>query len=212
MELNLDHVETGRSSGPDIWHSFVEEFRMMHNQALETRKLKPTPRQLNYIHNRMSRMSDVEKKNLLGGRDLSELSGQDARKLIDTMNENGEGEIPASDKQIALIVRLMDRLKLDLDEFLTSKGHDDLQGLTGGRGGTASSIISALIEMDKDSPATEKQITTIQSMCENLELSIPDAMALVDTTTIDEISKSDASNLIDRLKKAIQSRRKKKRN
>tara|TARA_B110000263_G_C15084193_1_gene407752 strand:- start:249 stop:722 length:474 start_codon:yes stop_codon:yes gene_type:complete len=157
-------------------------------------------------------MSDVEKKNLLGGRDLSELSGQDARKLIDTMNENGGGEIPASDKQIALIVRLMDRLKLDLDEFLTSKGHDDLQGLTGGRGGTASSIISTLIEMDKDSPATEKQITTIQSMCENLELSIPDAMALVDTTTIDEISKSDASNLIDRLKKAIQSRRKKKRN
>jgi hypothetical protein len=157
-------------------------------------------------------MSDVEKKNLLGGRDLSELSGQDARKLIDTMNENGAGEIPASDKQIALIVRLMDRLKLDLDEFLTAKGHDDLQGLTGGRGGTASSVISALIDMDKDSPATEKQITTIQSMCENLELSIPDAMALVDTTTIDEISKSDASNLIDRLKKTIQSRRKKKRN
>jgi len=53
------------------------------------------------------------------------------------MNENGGGEIPASDKQIALIVRLMDRLNLDLDEFLTSKGHDDLQGLTGGRGGTA---------------------------------------------------------------------------
>ena len=210
MELNLDHVETGRSSGPDIWHSFVEEFRMMHNQALETRKLKPTPRQLNYIHNRMSRMSDVEKKNLLGGRDFSELSGQDARKLIDTMNENGGGEIPASDKQIAFIVRLMDRLKLDLDEFLTSKGHDDLQGLTGGRGGTASSVISTLIDMDKDSPATEKQITTIQSMCENLELSIPDAMALVDTTTIDEISKSDASNLIDRLKKTIQSRKKKK--
>jgi hypothetical protein len=48
-------------------------------------------------------------------------------------------------------------------------------------------------------------------MCENLEMAVEDAMALVDTTTIDEISKNDASTLIDRLKKTIQARRRQRK-
>ena len=35
--------------------------------------------------------------------------------------------------------------------------------------------------------------------------------ALVDTTTIDEISKNDASTLIDRLKKTIQARKRQRK-
>jgi hypothetical protein len=48
-------------------------------------------------------------------------------------------------------------------------------------------------------------------MCESLEMQIPDAMALVNTTTIEEITKSDASSLIGQLKKLIQKRRGKKK-
>ena len=68
-----------------------------------------------------------------------------------------------------------------------------------------------MIQRDRDSPATEKQVATIKSMCENLEMAVEDAMALVDTTTIDEISKNDASTLIDRLKKTIQARRRQRK-
>ena len=64
-----------------------------------------------------------------------------------------------------------------------------------------------MIQIDKNSPATEKQVATIQSMAKNLQISIEDAMALADTTTIEEITKDEASGLIDRMKKMIQSRK-----
>ena len=34
METNLDQVEGGNSSGADVWHAFVGDFRAMHNSAL----------------------------------------------------------------------------------------------------------------------------------------------------------------------------------
>ena len=68
-------------------------------------------------------------------------------------------------------------------------------------------MINDLISIDKNSPATEKQVSTIQSMAENLDMSIEDAMALADTTTIDEITKNEASGLIATMKKMIQARK-----
>jgi hypothetical protein len=44
-------------------------------------------------------------------------------------------------------------------------------------------------------------------MAENLDMSIEDAMALADTTTIEEITKNDASGLIGAMKKMIQARK-----
>ena len=211
MEMNLDNIEAGNSTGFGVWDSFVVDFREMHNKALEIRKKKPTPKQLNYIVNRISRMSEEDKTKLLNGKDVTELSGEEAHKLIDSMNADGSVEVPASEKQIALIVRLVDKLNLEIDSFLAGNNIPELDQLTGGRSGTASNAISLLIEMDKDSPATEKQISAIQSMCESLEMKIPDAMALVNTTTIEEITKSDASSLIGQLKKLIQKRRRKKK-
>ena len=45
-------------SGAIVWHKFVTDFGNMHNIALELRKQKPTVKQLNFIINRTSRMSD----------------------------------------------------------------------------------------------------------------------------------------------------------
>jgi len=127
------------------------------------------------------------------------------------MNADESLEVPASEKQIALIIRLADKLNLEINSFLAENNIPELDQLTGGRSGTASNAISLLIDMDKDSPATEKQVSAIHSMCESLEMQIPDAMALVNTTTIEEITKSDASSLIGQLKKLIQKRRGKKK-
>ena len=90
-------------------------------------------------------------------------------------------------------------------------GESDINGLTGGRGGTASNAIGALIDLDKNSPATEKQVATIISMTESLEMAIEDAIAAVKADSIETISKSDASTLIGNLKKTINSKRKGKK-
>ena len=207
MESNLDEVEDGDTSGAIVWHKFVTDFRNMHNIALELRKQKPTVKQLNFIINRTSRMSDDSKSELFQDKNIDELTGEDARRIIEELNNSSDGDIPPSEKQMALIIRLADKNSVDLEPILTELGHKDLDELTGGRDGTASSLINKLIGIDKDSPATEKQVATIKSMSENLEISIEDAMAIGEVTTIDEITKNEASGLIGTMKKMIQSRK-----
>ena len=207
MESNLDRVEEGNTSGAIVWHQFVSDFRNMHNNALELRKQKPTIKQLNFIENRISRLPEETKSELFQGKHIDDLTGEDARRIIEDLNKSNNGDIPPSEKQMALIIRLADKNAVDLDKLLEAVGHKDLEELTGGREGTASELINQLITIDKNSPATEKQVATIISMSENLQISIEDAMALADTTTIDEITKNDASGLIDRMKKMIQSRK-----
>ena len=207
MESSLDEVEDGDTSGAIVWHKFVTDFRNMHNIALELRKQKPTVKQLNFIINRTSRMSDDSKSELFQGKNIDELTGEDARRIIEELNNSSDGDIPPSEKQMALIIRLADKNSVDLEPILTELGHNDLDELTGGRDGTASSLINKLIGIDKDSPATEKQVATIKSMSENLEISIEDAMAIGEVTTIDEITKNEASGLIGTMKKMIQSRK-----
>ena len=207
MESNLDEVEDGDTSGAIVWHKFVTDFRTMHNIALELRKQKPTVKQLNFIINRTSRMSDDSKSELFQDKNIDELTGEDARRIIEELNNSSDGDIPPSEKQMALIIRLADKNSVDLEPILTELGHNDLDELTGGRDGTASLLINKLIGIDKNSPATEKQVATIKSMSENLEISIEDAMAIGEVTTIDEISKNEASGLIGTMKKMIQSRK-----
>lgn len=207
MESSLDEVEDGDTSGAIVWHKFVTDFRNMHNIALELRKQKPTVKQLNFINNRTSRMSDDTKSELFQGKNIDELTGEDARRIIEELNNSNDGNIPPSEKQMALIIRLVDKNSVDLEPMLTELGHNDLDELTGGRDGTASSLINKLIGIDKDSPATEKQVATIKSMSENLAITIEDAMAIGEVTTIDEITKNEASGLIGTMKKMIQSRK-----
>ena len=207
MEANLDRVEHGDTSGANIWHVFVSDFRNMHNNALELRKEKPTVKQMNFMRNRMSRMEEETKSKILGGKKFEELTGEDARRIIEELNNSSDGNVPPSEKQVALIIRLSDKNNVDLSQMLSDLGHNDIDELTGGRDGTASKLINDLISIDKNSPATEKQVSTIQSMAENLDMSIEDAMALADTTTIDEITKNEASGLIGNMKKMIQARK-----
>ncbi len=207
MESSLDEVEDGDTSGAIVWHKFVTDFRNMHNIALELRKQKPTVKQLNFIMNRTSRMSEDSKSELFQGKNSHELTGEDARRIIEELNNSSDGDIPPSEKQMALIIKLADKNSVDLEPILTELGHKDLDELTGGRDGTASSLINKLIGIDKDSPATEKQVAAIKSMSENLEISIEDAMAIGEVSTIEEITKNEASSLIGTMKKMIQSRK-----
>ena len=90
-------------------------------------------------------------------------------------------------------------------------GLEDLNDLSGGRDGTASQLIGKLIDLDRSSPATERQVSTIISMADSLEMDIANAMEIVQTESIDTINKSDASILIAPLKKQINSKRRRKK-
>ena len=211
MEEQLDLIEAGVTSAPEHWSQFVETFREMHNIALERRREKPTIRQIQFLQGILNRMSDQEREGLVGKDSVEELSGERVRNLIDQLSQSEQTNIPPSEKQIATILKMVDRLKIDLTQFLKEMGENDINDLTGGRGGSASNAIGALIELDKNSPATEKQVATIISMTDSLEMPIEDAMAAVKTESIEMISKSDASILIGNLKKTINSRRKGKK-
>ena len=211
MEEQLDLIEAGVTSAPEHWSQFVETFREMHNIALERRREKPTIRQIQFLQGILNRMSDQEREGLVGKDSVEELSGERVRNLIDQLSQSEQTNIPPSEKQIATILKMVDRLKIDLTQFLKEMGENDINDLTGGRGGSASNAIGALIELDKNSPATEKQVATIISMTDSLEMPIEDAMAAVKTESIEMISKSDASILIGNLKKTIISRRKRKK-
>ena len=211
MEEQLDLIEAGVTSAPEHWSKFVETFREMHNIALERRREKPTIRQIQFLQGILNRMSDQEREGLVGKDSVEELSGERVRNLIDQLSQSEQTNIPPSEKQIATIMKMVDRLKIDLTQFLNEMGENDINDLTGGRGGSASNAIGALIELDKNSPATEKQVATIISMTDSLEMPIEDAMAAVKTESIEMISKSDASILIGNLKKTINSRRKGKK-
>ena len=100
-----------------------------------------------------------------------------------------------------MIIKKCDQLKINLDNLLKENDLEDLENLTGGSTGSASLIIGQLIEIDGNSPATENQIKAIRNISKYLEIKIEDAMAIVKTTTIEEINKKDASELIGKLKK-----------
>ena len=77
--------------------------------------------------------------------------------------------------------------------------------------GSASELIDRLLNMDRNSPATERQVTAIISMVEKLEMPIEQALEAVRTESIETITKSDASILIGNLKKTINSKRRSKK-
>ena len=71
--------------------------------------------------------------------------------------------------------------------------------------------IDSLLNMDRNSPATERQVAAIISMVEKLEMPIEQALEAVRTESIETITKSDASILIGNLKKTINSKRRTKK-
>ena len=135
------------------------------------------------------------------------LSGDDVKGILDEISEERKANIAPSEKQIALIIRVSDRLGLELKDVLDEIGLNDLSELTGGKDGSASELIDRLLNMDRNSPATERQVSAIISMTENLEMPIEQALETVRTESIETITKSDASTLIGNLKKTINSKR-----
>jgi len=211
MENNLDHIESSEADAATKWEEFSTIFRQIHNDALEKRREKPTLRQIQFLEGITNRMDDKQRRQFIGKKTLEQLTGEEVRNIIDNLDESAQSNLPPSERQVAAIIRLLDRLKLDYEDFLDGFGAKEISDLTGGRNGSASDAIGKLIELDKNSPATEKQVSTIISMTDSLSMPIEQAMEAVQTESISTITKSDASMLISNLKKTINTNRRKKK-
>ena len=211
MESDLDSIEDGFSHAHSKWTEFEQLFRRIHLLALEKRKEKPTVKQIEYLQRILAKMSDNEISEILQDKDLTELSGDEVKNILDEISEESKTNIAPSDKQISLIIRVSDRLGLELDVILNEMGLTDLSELTGGKDGSASELIDELLKRDRNSPATDRQVSAIISMTEKLEMPIEQALEAVRTESIESITKSDASTLIGNLKKTINSKRRTKK-
>ena len=211
MESDLDSIEEGLSEAHSKWTEFEQLFRKIHVLALEKRKEKPTLKQIEYLERILENMPDKEVSEILSNKSVKQLSGDDVKGILDEISEERKANIAPSEKQIALIIRVSDRLGLELKVVLDEIGLKDLSELTGGKDGSASELIDRLLNMDRNSPATERQVSAIISMTENLEMPIEQALETVRTESIETITKSDASILIGNLKKTINSKRRAKK-
>ena len=120
MENSLDGIELGEKDAVSIWGSFSEDFKEAHNKAIEYRRRTPTPKQKSFIESRIVGLEDDVVKTLLQGREIGDLSGEEASDLIGTLNELSKtnGGPPASEKQISYLMSLIDKSGMSLSEAL----------------------------------------------------------------------------------------------
>ena len=98
-------------------------------------------------------------------------------------------------------MKLSDQIGLGLDATLEKGGVADLSELTGGRDGTASELISQMIEMSRGLPATPAQIDLVNKLSEQHEMPLNEMLAIAGLREIGEMSKADASSIINEMKK-----------
>ena len=169
--------------------------------SLEKKRDKPTPNQLRKFRQVVSRRTEEEVSELLGGRDVEELNGAEISSLIG--QELEKGSPPATEKQTKYVLALCEQLEIDLTEALAMVEQADIDALTME---TASDLITKLraIQDERPRPPSPKQLKLIEREAGKAELSEQDACALVEVNAYDELGggrDGSASQLISTLLK-----------
>jgi hypothetical protein len=208
MESNLDTIEDSSQSAPKIWHDFVEKFVIINENAKTKKRSTPTKRQIELLNNLMKNMNENELANYLKGKKPNELTGDEMRETLDLIIKEG-GDFPASEKQMNLIIKLSDQLSYKLEDICKIVSIDDINDLTGGKDGTASKVIDQLINESQLLPATESQVKLINKIATREELPLSDILSIANIVSIEELTKKDASKIIDTVMKKNKKSRKK---
>ena len=206
MESGLDSIEHGIGDAPTVWHDFMNEFSDAHKHALDLRSLKPTPKQLNYMVNLLNAIPESDRSALLNGEEPSEISGSRAKEIIDELRSR-DIVVGASDKQMSLILRLIEELGIPTNDAVKLVDAENLEGLSGGRNGSASKLIGLLLDMQKEKPRapTERQVKYLNDLLgkgvEGLEgFEIGQFLEQYSVTTVDDMSFAQISDAIQTLK------------
>ena len=206
MESGLDSIEHGAGDAPTVWHDFMNEFSDAHKHALDLRALKPTPKQLNYMVNLLNAISESERNTLLDGNEPDEISGARAKEIIDELRSR-DIVVGASEKQMALILRLIEELGVTPVDAAKLVDSPNLEELSGGRNGSASKLIGLLLDMQKEKPRapTERQIKYVNDLLgkavEGIEgFEISTFIEPYNVSNVDEMSFAQISDSIQILK------------
>ena len=210
LEDDLDTIENGSLSAPDVWHNFVDLFKNMNENAWTKKKSVATEKQVYRLNGYLRNMSEKERKEALKGKKPEDFSLPEMKELLDKMEEEGrELDYPPTKKQIAAIIKMSDDNGLTLEEACKLVEADSIDDLKGGKGGSASRLIGLLIEMCKKLPATERQVKLILKESEKSETPLSDILAIANIATIEEMTREDASKIIDAIMKKNKKSRKK---
>ena len=207
MEANLDEIELGNSSAPESWHTFSAHFQALHLEALDKKKLSPTPKQLAYFTQITQNLQEDEIAKFTSGQVPENMTGSEMRDVIDAiMTAHPVETQPASEKQISWIQSMAEGAQLSEAEASELVDLTEFGELTGGRKGTASQLIEILQKKVKDlpRPPSEKQLNWIQKLVDKAELDESTACALVDASAYGDLQggrDGTASKLITELKK-----------
>jgi hypothetical protein len=109
----------------------------------------PTERQMEYLANLMEAldMTSEEAAEVIGLANLDEIrASRQASALIEELAQLRDERRPPSPKQLGLIERLRKEAGLTEAEAAAMVDEPDLEGLTGGREGSASALIDRLLE------------------------------------------------------------------
>ena len=209
MEADLDTIENDTQSAPKVWHDFVDVFKEMNDVAKTKKRSIPSKRQIELLNNLVKNMSDDDVFKSLQGKKPEELTGEEMRLTLDKIIQEG-GDFPASDKQMKLIIKLADQLGHNLEEICKMSETDDINKLTGGKDGTASNLIDILIKQSQLLPASEPQVKLVNKLAVREEVPLSDILSIADIVSIDEMTKQDASKIIDTIMKKNKKSKKKK--
>ncbi len=209
MEADLDTIENMKKEAPDVWHDFVDIFKQMNDSAKIKKNSVPSSKQIELLNNLLKDMTEEDRKKLLGEKMPEEYTRKEMTDLLDQVIAEGGG-FPASERQIATIIKLADQIEESMDNVLEIVNENDITELTGGKDGTASQLIGILIERSKKLPATERQVKLVEKLAEREERPLSDILAIADIVSIDEMTKEDASIIIDTIMKKNKASKKKK--
>jgi len=197
MEEGLDAIAHDQASAPETWMRWRDQVRELHNTARQRRDSGAiTPR----LRNQLTRLlanapDDVERPP-----DLDGLTAAEARDWSRRLREAGVQPAP-TDKQRAFAERLIEELSMEPAKAAALVELDSLDDL---RTSTqASALIDALLEIHAErQPPSAKQLRYLHSLREKLDLSEPEAAALIGESDLDGLTggrEGTASALIDAL-------------
>jgi hypothetical protein len=192
-----------------VWHEFVEVFKEMNDSARIKKRSIPSKKQIELLENLVKNMTVKEREKVLNGKKPEEFTGEEMRETLDRVIAEG-GDFPASEKQIGLVIKLADQLGHSLKDVAKLGEIDDINNLTGGKDGSASRLIDILIKQSQALPATEAQVKLVKKIVVREEVPLTDILSIADIVTIEEMTKQDASKIIDAIVKKNKSSKKKK--
>ena len=217
MESDLDKIETGSRDAAEVWETFLNYFRELHDNALKKKKEFPTKRQIQFYERLASLVSSERLEEMLQGNDPLKYNSDMMGELIDSLMKETEGmSLPPTAKQVSFIKSLAENLEMNESQACELVSISSFEELSGGKSGSASTLIGKLKDLSdsKPRPTSVKQMNFVKNLANKAELDEESACKLVEVSAFSELSggrSGTASKLISILQKKVPKKAPKKK-